>query len=59
MSSWQLTVHYAWPAEPGGQGGRGPPKYFQNQYSGGLSSALASEGIKALPPPNIFIFHRP
>ena len=40
----------AGPAEPGGQGGRGPPKDFQNQYSGGLSSTLASEGILALAP---------
>ena len=43
----------------GGQGGRGPPKVYQNQYSKGLSSASASEGILALAPPNIFTFRRP
>ena len=53
------TKWHPGPAEPGGrgqQGGHGLPKVIQNQYSDGLPSVKASEGILVLPPKH---FHLP
>ena len=47
---WVIAIQWLELAEPGEPEGVIPPKFFKNQFRGGLSNA--SKGILVLPPKN-------